>query len=229
MNKHNQPSARAKPFMFGLGIKDDEHEIEQICKKDERYGEEFYYKILNKNRHILLYDEINNVSSDMVVSKLRAMDYLNHKPITIEINSPGGSVPDGMSIINTIEHIKSPVITIISGQVCSMAALISICGNYRLIYSNSYFMQHSSSDIVGDYINYIKDRTKFLCEFEHRTEKILKLKTKLSNTDIMKIRTGELWLNADQCLVKGIVEKIIEYKPKKLFNLKNYVNKILGY
>jgi len=200
-------------------------EKEDVCKKEDRYSEEYYFKILNKNRVILLFDEINNVSSDVICSKLRAMDILNHKPIIIEINSPGGSVPDGMSILNTIEHIKSPVITIISGQVCSMAALISICGDYRLIYSNSYWMQHSTSDIVGDYINYIKDRTKFLVEFEHRTEKMLRLKTKLTNNDILKIRTGELWLNADQCLAKGVVDKILNYKPKKYKNLKDFIYK----
>jgi len=191
------------------------NEHEDVCKKDDRYGEEFYYKILNKERYILLYDEINNISSDVVCSKLRAMDILNHKNISLEINSPGGSVPDGMSIVNTIEHIKSKVITIISGQACSMAALISIAGDKRLIYANSYWMQHSTSDIVGDYVNYIKDRTKFLCEFEHRTEKMLKLKTKLSNTDIIKIRTGELWLSAEQALDKGVVDEIIYFRKKK--------------
>ena len=192
--------------------KDTEHE--EVGKKEDRYGEDFYYKILNRERYILLYDEINNCSADIVCSKLRAMNILNHKPISLEMNSGGGSVADGMSIINTIEHIQSPVITIISGQVCSMAALISICGDKRLIYSNSYWMQHSTSDIVGDYINYIKDRTKFLCEFEHRTEKMLTNRTKLTNGDIMKIRTGELWLNADQCLQKGIVDEIVTFKLK---------------
>lgn len=191
------------------------NEGKDICKKEDRYGEEFYYKILNKNRYILLYDEINNMSSDMVCSKLRAMDILNHKPIYLEINSGGGSVPDGMSIINTIEHIKSKVVTIISGQACSMAALISIVGDKRLIYANSYWMQHSTSDIIGDYVNYIKDRVKFLSEFEHRTEKILKTHTKLTNADIMKIRSGELWLNADQCLIKGVTDEIIIFKSKK--------------
>lgn len=195
-------------------IKENNNEDEQICKKEDRYGEEFYFKILNKSRYILLYDEINNTTADVVCSKLKAMDILNHKPISLEINSGGGAVADGMSIINTIENIKSSVITIISGQVCSMAALISICGDKRLIYANSYFMQHSSSDIVGDYINYIKDRTKFLCEFEHRTEKILKNRTRLTTNDIMKIRTGELWLNAEQCLAKGVVDEIISFKPK---------------
>lgn len=197
--------------------KDDNHEEKEICKKEDRYGEEFYFKILNKNRYILLYDEINNMSADIIVSKIKAMDFLDSKkPITIEINSPGGSVADGMSIINAIEHAKAPIITIISGQVCSMAALISICGDKRYIYTNSYWMQHSTSDIVGDYINYIKDRTKFLCEFEHRTEKMLTNRTKLTRTDIQKIRTGELWLNADQSLQKGIVDKIITFKNKNI-------------
>jgi ATP-dependent Clp protease protease subunit len=192
---------------------DENHDIE--IKKEDRYTEEYYFRVLNKNRYILLYDEISNLSADIVVSKIKSMDLLDSKkPITIEINSPGGSVADGMSIINAIEHAKSRIITIISGQVCSMAALISICGDKRLIYANSYFMQHSTSDIVGDYINYIKDRTKFLCEFEHRTEKILKNRTKLTTNDIIKIRTGELWLNADQCLQKGVVDEIISFKPK---------------
>ena len=205
--------------------KKDEHEEEQqICKREDRYGEEFYFKILNKNRYILLYDEIQNVSADIVCSKLRAMDILSHKPITIEINSPGGSVSDGMSIINTIEHVKSPIVTIISGQSCSMAALISIVGDYRLVYANSYWMQHSSSDIVGDYINYIKDRVKFLAEFEHRTEKILKNKTKLTASDMNHIRSGELWLNSEQCLAKGVVDKIIEFKPKKFNKVQIYKN-----
>jgi ATP-dependent Clp protease protease subunit len=197
-------------------MKKIEESNESFVKKDERFNEEYYFKILNKNRYILLYDEINNLSADIICSKLRAMDLLNHKPIIIEINSPGGSVSDGMSIINTIEHIKSPVVTIISGQACSMAALISIVADKRYIYSNSYWMQHSTSDVVGDYIQYIKDRTKFLCELEHRTEKILKLKTKLTSNDLIHISAGELWLNAAQCFAKGVVDEIIEFKPKKI-------------
>jgi len=195
-------------------MKKDEILIPEF-KKEDRYSDDYYFKILNHHRYILLYDEINSESAEMVVSKLKAMDLMNHKKsITLEINSPGGSVADGMSIINAIEHIKAPVTTIISGQVCSMAALISIVGDKRLIYENSYWMQHSTSDVVGDYIQYIKDRTKFLCEFEARTEKILQTKTKLTKNDILKIRTGELWYNAEQCLAKGIVDKIIINKPK---------------
>jgi ATP-dependent Clp protease protease subunit len=199
---------------------DEDYEIEgqdQLdCKKESKYTEEFYFRILNHNRYILLYDIINNMSSDLTVSKIKAMNILDKKkPIFIEINSPGGSVADGMSIINAMEQSEAPIITVISGQACSMAALLSIVGDKRFIYANSYWMQHSTSDIVGDYIQYIKDRTKFLIEFEQRTEKILKEKTKLSKMDIHKIRSGELWLNAEQSLNKGVVDRVIMPKNKK--------------
>ena len=189
---------------------------ETISKKEEKYTEEFYFRILNHHRYILLYDVINNVSADVVVSKLIAMNILNKKePIYLEINSPGGSVSDGISIINAIEKIEAPVITVISGQACSMAALISIVGDRRYIYHNSYWMQHSTTDVVGDYIQYIKDRVRFLGEFEARTERILREKTKLTKMDLHKIRSGELWVNAEQSLLKGIVDKIIQPKSKK--------------
>jgi ATP-dependent Clp protease protease subunit len=191
--------------------KDEEEEEEKdVCKKDDRYGEEFYYKILNKNRYILLYDEINNLSGDMVCSKLRAMDYLNNKkPITLEINSPGGMVAYGLSIIDTISNIKAPVTTIISGQACSMAAMISIVGAKRYMTKNAVFMQHSSSDMLGGYVQHIKDATAFLVKMEARMNSIIKQRTKLTNKQMTQIRNGELWLFADDCLKYGVVDKIL--------------------
>lgn len=188
--------------------KKDEHE--EVSKKDDRYCDEFYYKILNKNRYILLYDEINNLSSDMVCSKLRAMNYLDErKPITLEINSPGGVVCFGLSIIDTIHIIKAPVNTIITGEACSMAAMISIVGAKRYITRNAVWMQHCSSDMVGDYLTHIKDRTTFLLKLEKRMDAILKNKTHLNAKQMNQIRNGELWLFADEALEYGIVDKIL--------------------
>jgi len=188
--------------------KKDEHE--ECDKKDDKYSEEFYYKILNKNRYILLYDEINNLSSDMVCSKLRAMNYLDErKPITLEINSPGGMVCYGLAIIDTIHAIKAPVNTIITGEACSMAAMISVVGNKRYITRNAVWMQHCSSDMVGDYLTHIKDRTTFLIKLEKRMDAILKNKTHLIAKQMNQIRNGELWLFADEALQYGIVDKII--------------------
>ncbi|MFH0806022.1 MAG: ATP-dependent Clp protease proteolytic subunit [Patescibacteria group bacterium] len=185
--------------------------IENEELKKDKYNDEFYFKILNKNRYILLYDEISNCVADVIVTKIKAMNLIDSKKeITIEINSAGGELSCGFSIINAIEQSIAPVNTIISGQVCSMAALISIVGKKRSIYYNSYWMQHPLSEGQADYLNFIKDRTKFLIHLDKMTETVLKKYTKLSKSDIRKIETGELWLSADECLKKGIADKIIK-------------------
>lgn len=188
-----------------------EENTENLGDKKDRFNEEFYYKILNKDRYIILYDIISNISADTIVSKIKAMNYLNSKkPITIEINSPGGDVSCGFSIINAIEQSKAPVHTVISGQCCSMAALISVVGKYRSIYYNSYWMNHPLSEGQADYLNFIKDRTSFLIHLDKITENILHKYTLLSKKDLEKIRTGELWLSAKECKNKGIVDRIIK-------------------
>jgi len=198
--------------IFNKPRKDDEspEQEESLSEKKDRYNDEFYYKILNKNRYILLYDEINSISADVVCSKLRAMNYLDKKkPIHLEISSPGGWVSYGLAILDTIEAIEAPVYTIINGEVCSMAAMISIIGKKRFMTKNAVFMQHSTSDLIGDYLTHIKDRTSYLIKMEKRMTDILKKHTKLNTRQLNQIKNGELWLFSDECLKYGIIDKII--------------------
>jgi ATP-dependent Clp protease protease subunit len=199
-------------------IKEDEPgedpQDEKVADKKDRYGEEFYYKILNKHRYILLYDEINNCSADMICSKLRAMNFLNKtEPITLEINSPGGFVTYGCSIIDTIEAIEAPVHTVISGEACSMAAMISIVGAKRYITPNGFWMQHSISDLLQGTVSNIKDQAGFLLKLEKHMNEILKKHTKLNQRQLTQIRNGQLWLFAEEAKKYGVVDQILE--PKK--------------
>ena len=193
-------------------IKEDINDVD--VKKEDRYNEEFYYKILNKNRYILLYDEINSSSADILCSKLRAMNYLNNKePISLEIDSPGGFVTYGLSIIDTILAIDAPIHTIISGEACSMAAMISIVGTKRFITPNGFWMQHSTQDLIQGNVQNIKDQAGYVLKLEKHMEEILKKYTKLNKKQLNQIRNGQLWLFADDCLKFGVVDKILY--PKK--------------
>ena len=189
---------------------DEEPNDEHLGDKKDRFNEEFYYKILNKNRYILLFDEINNVSADIICSKLRAMNYLDKKkPIYLELSSPGGWVSYGLAILDTIQAIDAPVYTVINGEVCSMAAMISIIGKRRYMTKNSVWMEHSVSDLIGDYLQHIKDRTSYLLKMEKRMNDILRKHTKLNARQMNQIRNGELWLFSDEALHCGVVDKII--------------------
>ena len=187
------------------------NKIKKVEPELKNYGEDYYFKILNKNRIILLYEEINNTSADVIVTKIKSMNILNSKkPITIEINSPGGDISCGFSIINAIEQSKAPIHTIISGEACSMAALIFIVGQKRSMYYNSHAMFHPLSSGQSDYLQYIKDRARFLTELEKHLDRICKKHTKFTTIDMQKMSAGELWISAKNAIQKGICDNIIK-------------------
>lgn len=197
-------------------LKEDELPEDENNKKDipvtegVKYGEDYYFRILNKNRYILLYDEIDNVCADLVCSKLKAMSILDKKkPIYLEINSGGGSVSSGLAIVDTINQIEAPVYTVITGSACSMAAIVSVVGKKRFMTKNAVWMNHSTSDLIGDYITHIKDRTNFLMKLEKNMNNILKSRTKLTKYQMAQIKSGELWLFAEEAKIAGIVDQII--------------------
>ena len=167
-------------------------------------------QILLSERTILLFGEIDVESSYIIVERLIALDKINNFPILIVINSPGGSVSDGLAIIDAIQGIKSPVITFISGEACSMAGVISITGDERWISHTAVWMGHDlSGGIGGDYTTKVIDRAKYLERCQKQLNNLMSKHTKLSEKDIQKATHGELWLNAYEALEKGIVDKVV--------------------
>ena len=99
-------------------------------KKDTLY--EFDPKhILHLHRQLFLYGTITDASANYIKQNLIAFDIVSNQPTTLWLSSPGGSCSAGLSIIEVMRSIKSPVITIISAEVCSMASLISVAGSVR--------------------------------------------------------------------------------------------------
>ena len=178
-------------------------------KKDTLY--EFDPKhILHLHRQLFLYGTITDASANYIKQNLIAFDIVSNQPITLWLSSPGGSCSAGLSIIEVIQRVKSPVITIISGEVCSMASLISVVGSVRWAFKGtSVWMQHPMSSGQADYLNYIKDRTAYLVRYNKILVQVLKDRTKLTPADYKKIEVGELWLTGDELLEKGIVDKLI--------------------
>jgi len=166
--------------------------------------------ILLRNRFLFLFNEVDEDSSRKLVKDLLALDIKNKgKQITLWINSPGGSCSDGLAIIDTITKIKSPVVTIVTGEACSMAGIISVVGDKRLMTSSSRWMGHPITAGSYDYLPHVKDRVKAAEWIEDLCMDIFKKHTNLSEKDIQKTQHGELWLSAEECLLKGIVDKIV--------------------
>lgn len=160
------------------------------------------------NRQLFLYDIIDEESSIKIIKSLYALDAVNHNPIMLYLDTPGGSCSDGMAIIDAMRTIESPVVTIISNQVCSMGGHISVAGNKRICYPSSVCMMHDITTYMEDYSGKIKYRAEYLEKYYTLLEQNLKKYTKLTNTDLQKARNGELWLFAEEMLEKGVVDEI---------------------
>ena len=166
-------------------------------------------QILLNKREIFLNTNVNEESILKMIKEIRTLDAINHKPIFMWLNSPGGSVADGFALINTMKSVHSRIITIVNSEVCSMGSQIAIAGDERWIYPNGVIMFHDMSSGVRDYSLKIKDRACFLEKYYNLLEDHMRNHTKLTNREIIKARTGELWLFAEDCLDKGIVDKIL--------------------
>jgi len=166
--------------------------------------------ILLRDRNIFLYEGVEDESVLKLIKEIKALDSINHKPIYFWINSGGGSVSAGFALINVMRSVKSKIITIINSEVASMGSQISINGDKRWIVSNGVAMFHDmSGGIHGDYSLKVKDRAIFIEKYYQLLENNTRSRTKLTEREIKKARTGELWLFAKECLEKGIVDKII--------------------
>jgi len=177
-------------------------------------------QILLNERTILLFGDIDVDMSYDIVERLLALDKISGSAIFLAINSPGGSVSDGLAIIDAIRGIRSPVITFITGEACSMAGLISITGDERWISHTAVWMGHDlSGGIGGDYTTKVIDRAKYLEKCQKQLNELMSKYTKLTEKDIEKATHGELWLNAYEALQKGVVDKVVggdkNEKPKK--------------
>lgn len=167
-------------------------------------------QVLLQTRHLLLYGKIDTEKAKDITEKLITLNSINHDPISMWINSNGGSVSDGFSIIDCMKGLEAKIYTVIGGRASSMAGLISIVGTKRFITEHSIWMSHDVFGGVEDYLTKIEARSDFYKTLQKQVFDHLRKYTKLSEAEITKARHQELWLSPKECLKKGIVDKILK-------------------
>lgn len=179
-------------------------------------GERSYdiYSRLLKDRIIILNGEINDDSSNIVVAQLLYLDSLNNEDISIYINSPGGSITSGMAIYDTMNFVKSDVSTICIGMSASMAAFILACGakGKRYILPNSEVMIHQPLGGTQGQATDIKIATDRIMKLKNRLNSILAKQTGKSLKKITNDTERDYFMNSNEALKYGLVDKIIDHK-----------------
>ena len=116
--------------------------IEQTSRGERSY--DIFSRLLN-DRIIMLNDEVNSASAGVIIAQMLFLEGQDpDKDISFYINSPGGSVTDGMAIYDTMQYIKCDVSTICLGMAASMGAFLLAAGTKgkRFALPNSEIMIH---------------------------------------------------------------------------------------
>ena len=176
-------------------------------------GERAYdiYSRLLKNRIILLSGEINDDTANIVIAELLYLDSLNNDDISLYINSPGGSITSGMAIYDTMNFMKSNVATTCVGMAASMAAFLLACGSKGKRYSlpNAEVMIHQPLGGVQGQATEIDIVAKRIINLKNKLNNILSANTKKSLKQIEKDTDRDYYMNANEALEYGIIDKIL--------------------
>ena len=176
-------------------------------------GERVYdiYSRLLKDRIIILSGEIDDNLANSVVAQLLYLDSLNHDPINLYINSPGGSITAGMAIYDTMNYIKSKVATICIGMAASMAAFLLSSGekNMRYILPNGEVMIHQPLGGAQGQATEIKIAAERILKLKKKLNEILSKNTGQSLDKIQNDTERDYFLSANEALEYGLIDKIL--------------------
>lgn len=167
---------------------------------------------LLKDRIIFISGEINDDLANSVIAELLYLDSIETKDIYLYINSPGGSITSGLAIYDTMNYIKSDVVTISVGIAASMAAFLLSCGKKgkRLALPNSEIMIHQPLGGVEGRATDIKIGAERIIKLKKKLNKILAGNTNQSLNKITKDTEIDYFMTSNEALKYGIIDKIIE-------------------
>lgn len=173
---------------------------------------DIYSRLLNE-RIVFLGEDVNEHTANIVVAQLLHLAYEDpKKDIKLYINSPGGSVYDGLAIYDTIQYIAPDVQTIGIGLQASMGAFLLSSGTKgkRFALPNSRIMIHQpSSGTQGK----ITDQEITLREGLFLKQKLNEILAKNTGQKLAKIEKDadrDFWMSADEAVKYGLVDKVIE-------------------
>lgn len=176
-------------------------------------GERVYdiYSRLLKDRIIILSDEIDDTSANIIIGQLLYLDSLNNNDINIYINSPGGSVTAGMAIYDTMNFIKSDVSTICVGMAASMAAFLLSSGTKGKRYAlpNSEVMIHQPLGGAQGQATEIKIAAERILKLKDKLNKLLSKNTGKPLSEVEKDTERDYFLTSDEALNYGLIDKIL--------------------
>jgi ATP-dependent Clp protease protease subunit len=166
---------------------------------------------LMMDRIIWLAGPVNDRMSTVVQAQLMFLDSLEVKDITLHIDSPGGSVKSGLSIVDVMNYVSSDIVTVNTGMAASMGSVLLGAGTVgkRFTLPNSRVMLHQvSTGASGN----IQDIRRSIAEGEKYNNILFQMIGKFTNKtpeQVLKDAERDFWMDGKESKDYGIVDEIV--------------------
>ncbi len=179
-------------------------------EKEERGG---LFRRLLKTRSILLSEVVTDRMARRVQAQLILMQQDDEKaPITVYINSPGGSADSGFAIYDALRFFKPPVRTVVTGLCASAAVMIYLAAPRERRYSlpNARFLLHQPSTMVLGSASDIKISAEEIVKLRERYNQIVGQETGKTPEQVTQDADRDFWLSPEEAAQYGLVGKIVK-------------------
>ena len=186
--------------------------VEQTSRGERSY--DLYSRLLN-DRIVFLNGEVNEASASIIVAELLYLEAQDpDKDIQMYINSPGGSVTDGLAIYDTMQYIKADVATICVGMAASMGAFLLMAGEKgkRLALPNAEVMIHQPLGGAQGQATDVAIRAEWLMKTK---KKMINMMAEMTGQPLKKIQADverDYFMSAEEALEYHIIDEI--YQPR---------------
>lgn len=184
-------------------------------------GERAYdiYSRLLKDRIVFVGGPINDQLANSIIAQLLFLENESpKKDIIMYIQTPGGHVTAGLAIYDTVQYVKSDVVTVCIGMAASMGAIL-LCGGAkgkRFALPNAEIMIHQPLGGVEGQATDIAIHAEHIMDTKKRLNEILAKHTGQKLSQIEKDTERDRFLTPKEALEYGIIDKIIDKRPDVL-------------
>ena len=183
--------------------------VEQTSRGERAFD---IFSRLLKDRIIFIVGGIDDYVANLVVAQLLFLESEDpKKDIFMYINSPGGVITSGLSILDTMNYLKCDVSTVCFGQAASMGAVLLSCGakGNRFALPNSRVMIHQPLGGARGQATDIEIQAKEILTLKEKLNKILAEKTNQSLKKISSDTERDYFMNAEEAVKYGLVDEVL--------------------
>jgi ATP-dependent Clp protease, protease subunit len=168
----------------------------------------YEFRAQTKGAEILIYDEIGafGIPAKVFLDELKALGPVAE--LTVRINSPGGSVFDGVAIYNALKRHDAAITVWIDGIAASIASMIAMAGDEVVMPENAMLVLHDPSGLVAGTASDMRAMAEALDRMKAGMVAAYRDKSGRDDTEIEALMAAEAWLSAQEALELGLADRI---------------------